>query len=378
MSTSLSTGRLLRLAAPISTAALLHLIPSLSPALASDAFHCTVNSPSSTVTYTVSSAVPFTGSLIGAGTSAPVGAEQTRTKRMANIFQCGTFGATQNDAIVISGSLSASGMSPTPTNVHPGGSFILGYDPVANTSGVQNLNLNLLAQGSLTAAASLTGFTYQSFCTVAPACNAPFIIPLTFPLGSVNVTVLTAVQDPGLAAGTLTPTGANTWDFSITVPVTISGTASLNGAPIPIDPQPVAILYTGSITRSGNTINVSSATTITLTRDPMAPPTPLPATPFTIPTDSPLCPNINIILTLTLDAGPFTAANTAALVSSGTKIPCKCDVNASGTVSVEDVFQFLALWFANDPRADFNGIGGIGIQDIFDFLACFFSPPFGC
>jgi hypothetical protein len=42
---------------------------------------------------------------------------------------------------------------------------------------------------------------------------------------------------------------------------------------------------------------------------------------------------------------------------------------------VQDIFDFLAGWFAGNPAADFNGVGGITVQDIFDFLAAWFA---GC
>jgi hypothetical protein len=51
------------------------------------------------------------------------------------------------------------------------------------------------------------------------------------------------------------------------------------------------------------------------------------------------------------------------------------DFNHSGIVSVQDIFDFLAAYFANDPRADINGSGLISVQDIFDFLAAYFA---GC
>lgn len=54
---------------------------------------------------------------------------------------------------------------------------------------------------------------------------------------------------------------------------------------------------------------------------------------------------------------------------------CRADVNCSGTVSVQDVFDFIGFHFGGDPRADFNGVGGITVQDIFDFLAAYFA---GC
>ncbi len=76
------------------------------------------------------------------------------------------------------------------------------------------------------------------------------------------------------------------------------------------------------------------------------------------------------------DAGGAFA--TGALVLKGgflTPGVCPADFNASGTVNVQDIFDFLAAWFANSPSADFNTQNGLGVQDIFDFLAAWFA---GC
>jgi hypothetical protein len=54
---------------------------------------------------------------------------------------------------------------------------------------------------------------------------------------------------------------------------------------------------------------------------------------------------------------------------------CPADFNQSGAISVQDIFDFLAAYFAGDPRADFNHSGAISVQDIFDFLAAYFA---GC
>lgn len=56
-------------------------------------------------------------------------------------------------------------------------------------------------------------------------------------------------------------------------------------------------------------------------------------------------------------------------------LACPADYNGSGTVNVQDIFDFLGGWFAGDIRADFNGNSSIAVQDIFDFLATWFS---GC
>ncbi|MCC6320522.1 MAG: hypothetical protein IT438_05075, partial [Phycisphaerales bacterium] len=52
---------------------------------------------------------------------------------------------------------------------------------------------------------------------------------------------------------------------------------------------------------------------------------------------------------------------------------------APGGVSVQDIFDFLAGYFANDACANANdSVGpnnGVSVQDIFDFLAAYFG---GC
>ena len=54
---------------------------------------------------------------------------------------------------------------------------------------------------------------------------------------------------------------------------------------------------------------------------------------------------------------------------------CPADYNGDGLLNVQDIFDFLAGWFAGSPNADFNGVGGLGVQDIFDFLGAWFA---GC
>ncbi len=51
---------------------------------------------------------------------------------------------------------------------------------------------------------------------------------------------------------------------------------------------------------------------------------------------------------------------------------CPADYNCSGSLTVNDIFDFLAAWFAGTPTANFNGVGGINVQDIFDFLTAWF------
>ncbi|MCC6907031.1 MAG: lamin tail domain-containing protein [Phycisphaerales bacterium] len=54
---------------------------------------------------------------------------------------------------------------------------------------------------------------------------------------------------------------------------------------------------------------------------------------------------------------------------------CVVNMNMVGGLTVQDLFDFLALYFAMDTRADINDSGTFTVQDIFDFLAGYF---FGC
>ena len=48
---------------------------------------------------------------------------------------------------------------------------------------------------------------------------------------------------------------------------------------------------------------------------------------------------------------------------------------SDNALTVADIFDFLAAWFASSPNADFNRNGAINVNDIFDFLAAWFA---GC
>ena len=71
----------------------------------------------------------------------------------------------------------------------------------------------------------------------------------------------------------------------------------------------------------------------------------------------------------------FTGATSCNQSGNATAPCCRADYNHLAGITVQDIFDFLAGYFAGDLQADFNGSGGLGVQDIFDFLAAYFA---GC
>ena len=54
---------------------------------------------------------------------------------------------------------------------------------------------------------------------------------------------------------------------------------------------------------------------------------------------------------------------------------CRADFNGDDGISVQDVFEFLAAYFANEPRADVNASVTLSVEDVFTFLNDYFA---GC
>jgi hypothetical protein len=57
---------------------------------------------------------------------------------------------------------------------------------------------------------------------------------------------------------------------------------------------------------------------------------------------------------------------------------CSCNINGDCVLNSQDFFDFLTLFFTQDPRSDYNGDGLFNSQDYFDFLTCFFGDVVEC
>ncbi len=101
-----------------------------------------------------------------------------------------------------------------------------------------------------------------------------------------------------------------------------------------------------------------------------------PASACTLPTTGACCVGTTCTVTsISACIGAFQGIGTLCGTVGNPTTCCKANFNGMGGISVQDIFDFLAAWFAGSPSANVNGTGGVTVQDIFDFLSLWFS---GC
>lgn len=93
-------------------------------------------------------------------------------------------------------------------------------------------------------------------------------------------------------------------------------------------------------------------------------------------------PNLSIAGITEADEGNYTCVATdtcggitTSAIATLTVGCCRPDFTGDGLANAFDIFEFLNLWFASDPRANYNGAGPIDALDIFDYLNDWFA---GC
>ncbi len=81
------------------------------------------------------------------------------------------------------------------------------------------------------------------------------------------------------------------------------------------------------------------------------------------------------ITTSTACTGSFKGAGTICSAVGNPITCCRANFNQVNGLNVQDIFDFLAAWFAQLPAANFNNDNFLNVQDIFDFLSAWFA---GC
>ncbi len=328
------------------------------------AFDFAINAPASTATWSVAFNAPFqTGTnpdtnrpfsyLIGNWDSA---SNPTGTRTIPGIF--GGDPGTNVPISINAGGLNASGNSGT-TPLRPSGSWL--FRLRGGSIQIEDLALNLLDEETVSVGANVS-ITYSTFRTRQPSCTVLGGFPISVPLGSIVVNQLIASQFSPAASGTLTPTGPNTYDFSIPVDVVVDVQATFQNAPVDIPPTPAIIILSGSLTVNGNTATSTSGVNIDLQQSQ---PGPTPLDPF--PFAEPLCGG-SLLVNITLGTQTINVTANSSLVSAGQRT-CAYDFNQDENFDLTDA-QFMAQVVVGlrvaDPAwldGDFNGDENFDLND---------------
>lgn len=73
--------------------------------------------------------------------------------------------------------------------------------------------------------------------------------------------------------------------------------------------------------------------------------------------------------------GEFQGASSACGTLGNPTTCCPCNIDGVNGLEMKDVFDFLSMWLASDPKGDFNHDGVMAVQDIIDFVGAWFQ---GC
>jgi hypothetical protein len=330
----------------------------------SGAFEFAISPTASAASWAVSFTAPFqTGTnpadnrpfsyLIGNWDSA---SNPTGTRTIPGIF--GSDPGTNVPIAITAGGISASGNSGT-TPLRPSGTWL--FRLRGGTIQVEDLALNLLDEETVSVGANVS-ITYSTFRTRQPTCTVLGGFPISVPLGSIVVTQLIASQFSPAASGTLTPTGPNTYDFTIPVDVVVNVQATFQNAPVDIPPTPAIIVLTGSLTLNGNTATSTSGVNIDLDQSQPGPTTLDPA-PFA----EPLCGG-SLLVNLTIGTQTISVDANASLVSPGQRT-CSYDFNQDENfdlVDAQNMAQVVVGLRTADPSwldGDFNGDENFDLTD---------------
>lgn len=87
------------------------------------------------------------------------------------------------------------------------------------------------------------------------------------------------------------------------------------------------------------------------------------------------CQGISADGTRVAGNGTFNGIDTAFIVTGLPSLlhaPCPANFNGINWLTIQDLYDFLAAWFARTSRADLNASGDVTLQDLFDYLHAYF------
>jgi hypothetical protein len=209
----------------------------------------TLDQKQSSVQTSLALEAPLEGTLIG---DFDAETNPTGTKTLP-----GLFGGSGNNPIPYSATISAGGDLDSP----PSGGFTAAIDLRTLTVQIDGLSIDLLGGESFGIGLTLT-ILYDTFRTQQPTSLYIGGFPLPIPLGNLlEVTALTADQS-GLGVGALVEMEPGVYSFNAVVPVDLSATILLQGAPVGDGaPIPAALPIVGTLDLNANppTITATAA-----------------------------------------------------------------------------------------------------------------------
>lgn len=145
-------------------------------------------------------------------------------------------------------------------------------------------------------------------------------VTIPIPLGSARVLSLGARQLGPAAPGLLTELGAGRYDFTLALPVVITGEVEVLGNAVAVGPLPLVLPLSGSIVVDGANATLSARAAIEAS-DSRPLDLALPTIPLSLPTLLPPGETAALSLTLTVSELRSALAGESALVAAGVLVP---------------------------------------------------------
>lgn len=340
---------------PMPAVLLVPTVLSLSaPAFAVRTYIVGVN-PGSTFASNVETASPLAGTFIGNydATTNPTG---TRTLP-------GLFGGSGNNPISYTSTLRAQ----SAVDSVPSGTMVVTIDDDGLGIQVEELSLDLL--GRKPGAIDVTlDILYPSFHTASPSSIYPGGVTIPIPLGSGEITTISAVQN-GPALGLLVPITKTSYQFNVAVPVDVLFSASFQGQEFGGTPTPAVLPFVGTLTVNGDTISLDvSASNAGEVVQPIDPPQTIDSQPLALPTVFPAGNTANLLLSGSINQVTVGQTLDLGILASGVASCNPADFSGNCVVDSPDLAILLAAYGGRGP-CDLNHDGIVNAQDLALLLA---------
>lgn len=277
-------------------------LSGLAAGAGAQTFNFTINSTTSSYKEASTGSLSVSGNIIGNYSATNL--TGTRTKPGLK----GTWGATENDAIPLTGIATASSNATTPVS----GSFVLVVDTTHSTVKVEKYSTTFFGTtpGGIVLGLSPVVATFQTQ-------NPTFVYPslsTTLPLGPLEVKNLKVVQGSAAGAGILKKVGTNVYTFAALFSSVVSSTVSV-GTHTTVVTKPTIFGLTGTLTITGKTASFTESLTTSNQPSLVGLPAVLPTFPFALPTFT--TQKANLLANLSIKSGSLKANSTLIIKAAG-------------------------------------------------------------